>query len=283
MTLRTLSWVLALAWGAAAGAAEPLILDQATAEQFASLDGIDTDAAASIVALRDERGHLGSVEELRILKIDPSGLDSLRKNTAVQIEFTTKTAPRSYDNPQAVLAEFDAEPTIQQVQSWSNDYADMHPGQVDKWLRASKNFAALPELTLEYELKDGWGQDFFYLNADGVALTSPDEDPLPILEDADRDQDSKYKVRAKWNLNEIVMSSERIRVINEAQDIVKLRDKLLTEVTKLYFERRRLQVEMLLRPKSDTLGQVKDQLRLMEMTANIDALTGGAFSAALNR
>jgi len=265
MTLRTLSWVLALAWGAAAGAAEPLILDQATAEQFASLDGIDTDAAASIVALRDERGHLGSVEELRILKIDPSGLDSLRKNTAVQIEFTTKTAPRSYDNPQAVLAEFDAEPTIQQVQSWSNDYADMHPGQVDKWLRASKNFAALPELTLEYELKDGWGQDFFYLNADGVALTSPD------------------KVRAKWNLNEIVMSSERIRVINEAQDIVKLRDKLLTEVTKLYFERRRLQVEMLLRPKSDTLGQVKDQLRLMEMTANIDALTGGAFSAALNR
>ena len=230
-------------------------------------------AAASTSGTKRSRASAGA----------PPGLDRLRRNTAVQVEFTTTKVPKSYDGPEAVLAEFDAEPTIRQVQSWSNDYADMNPGQVDKWLRASKKFAALPELTLEYELKDGWGQDFFYVNADGVALTAPDEDPLPILEDADRDQDSKYKVRAKWNLNEIVMSSERIRVINEAQDIVKLRDKILTEVTRLYFERRSLQVEMLLRPKSDTMGQVKDQLRLLEMTANIDALTGGAFSAALNR
>jgi phosphoribosylaminoimidazole (AIR) synthetase len=79
------------------------------------------------------------------------------------------------------------------------------------------------------------------------------------------------------------MSSERIRVINEAQDIAKLRDKVLSEVTRLYFERRRVQVEMLLSPKRDTMGQVKQQLRLMELTASIDALTGGAFSQALKR
>jgi len=285
MTIRTLL-TLVLGWSAVAVAAEPseaLLLDEATAEQLAALDGIDNDAAAAIVDLREKRGHLGSVEELRILKIDPTGLDSLRKNTAVEVEFPTSSETKEYGSADEVLAEFDSEPTIQDVQAWSNDYADMNPEQVDKWLRASKKFAALPELTLEYELKDGWDQDFFYVNADGIALTNPDDEPLPVLEDAGRDQDSKYKVRAKWNLNELVMSSERIRVINEAQDVVKLRDKLLTEVTRIYFERRRIQVEMLLKPKSDTMGQVKDQLRLLEMTANIDALTGGAFSAALNR
>ncbi len=276
---------LAIGWSVAAGAAEldeALLLDDATAEQLAALDGIDNDAAAAIVELRDQRGHLNSVEELRVLKIDPTGLDSLRKNTAVELEFPTGER-KEYGSAQEVLAEFDSEPTIQQVQGWSNDYADMNPGQVDKWLRASKKFAALPELTLEYELKDGWDQDFFYVSADGVALSSPDDEPFPVLEDAGRDQDSKYKVKAKWTLSELVMSSERIRVISEAQDVVKLRDKLLTEVTKIYFERRKMQVEMLLKPKSDTLGQVKDQLRLMEKTANIDALTGGAFSAALSR
>ena len=78
----------------------------------------------------------------------------------------------------------------------------------------------------------------------------------------------------------MVMSSEQIRVINEAQDIAKLREKVLGEVTRLYFDRRRLQVEILLNPKSDVVGQVKDELRLREITANLDAYTGGQFSNA---
>jgi hypothetical protein len=77
------------------------------------------------------------------------------------------------------------------------------------------------------------------------------------------------------------MSSERIRVINEAQDIVKLRDKVLDEVTRLYFDRRRLQVDLLLNPPSDMKKLIDDELRLQELTANIDALTGGQFSASL--
>ena len=79
------------------------------------------------------------------------------------------------------------------------------------------------------------------------------------------------------------MSSEQIRVINEAQDIVKLRDKVLDEVTRLYFDRRRLQVDQLLSPSLDLKGQIEAELRLQEMTANLDALTGGAFSASLPR
>jgi hypothetical protein len=79
------------------------------------------------------------------------------------------------------------------------------------------------------------------------------------------------------------MSSERIRVINEAQDIVKLRDKVLDEVTRIYFDRRRLQVEQVLSPSSNLKDQIKEELRLQELTASIDALTGGRFSASLVR
>ena len=102
-----------------------------------------------------------------------------------------------------------------------------------------------------------------------------------MINDADQGQYQEYKVRLVWDLDKLVMSSERIRVINEAQDLVKLRDKVLSEVTRLYFERRRLQVERLLAPKADLMARVREELRLMELTANIDALTGGAFSAAL--
>jgi len=64
---------------------------------------------------------------------------------------------------------------------------------------------------------------------------------------------------------------------------VKLRDQVLGEVTRLYFERRRLQAERLLTPKSDPMALVKEELRLMELTAGLDALTGGAFSAGVAR
>ena len=120
-----------------------------------------------------------------------------------------------------------------------------------------------------------------YKAADGTELSLASQEPVALLNDAGADQDVEYKVRARWELDKIVLSSERIRVLSEAQDIAKLRDNVLTDVTELYFERRRLQAELLLNPSSDLSTRVRDQLKLMELSARIDAFTGGAFSAAL--
>lgn len=280
MTLTTC--ILLLAASAFGSSGERLLLNQATAEQFAALDGVDADAATSIVALRAERGRLSSVEQLRVLPLADSTLDALRSQTSVEIELQA-TSQKNYSNAEAVLAEFAHEPTIQQVQAWTNSYANTSPDKVRRWLSASRTFAALPQLTVEFKLRDDWDQGFDYLNAEGVSGSDANERLFAIVQDADQGQTQEYKVKARWDLDQLVMSSERIRIINEAQDIVKLRDKVLGEATSLYFERRRMQVETLLKPPSDTLGQVKAQLRLMEATANLDALTGGAFSAALAR
>ena len=72
-------------------------------------------------------------------------------------------------------------------------------------------------------------------------------------------------------------------MISESQDVVKLRDTVLTQVTGLYFDRRRLQVDMLLDPPKDVRAQVDQQLRLMELTAELDGYTGGQFSAEVAR
>ena len=101
------------------------------------------------------------------------------------------------------------------------------------------------------------------------------------LTGASADIKDSIDVRAKWNLDKLIMSSERIRVINEAQDVVKLRDKVLDEVTRLYFDRRQQQVDMLLNPAGDVKAQIKTELRLEELTAQINAYTGGRFTKAL--
>ena len=63
--------------------------------------------------------------------------------------------------------------------------------------------------------------------------------------------------------------------------MAELRDDVLNEVTHLYFERRRVQTDMLLNPIQEASGDTERRLRLEELTADIDGLTGGYLSARL--
>ncbi|MDP6933226.1 MAG: hypothetical protein QGG40_09940, partial [Myxococcota bacterium] len=140
---------------------------------------------------------------------------------------------------------------------------------------AARKAYLMPSVTLDWDKDLDLAEDYIYVvDDDGVAVAE--------LSSTDVDNDDSYGVRLQWRLDKLIMSSERIRVINEAQDIAKLRDKVLDEVTRLYFDRRRLQVEMLLTPASDLQGRLRNELRLQELTANLDAYTGGAFSGALH-
>ncbi|NQT90936.1 MAG: hypothetical protein HQ558_06755 [Candidatus Omnitrophica bacterium] len=60
--------------------------------------------------------------------------------------------------------------------------------------------------------------------------------------------------------------------------MVQLRNDILDEVDKLYFERRRLQIELAANPPKTEKQMALKDLRLQELTADIDSLTGGYFS-----
>lgn len=252
-------------------------LDQATVSELAAIEGVDTSVAESIVTLRQQRGgHVSNHEALRVLPgMSEQTLQVLRENTTVELPITNEQKkPTTVDE---VMAYYDHEPSVQEVQDWASWYARTHPELIQQWVTASKTAALLPELQVRYYLDDKWGQDFNYYYEDSNYSGTPAD----YLDQADVSQGWRFQVQGKWRLDELVISSEQIRVINEAQDAVKIRDKLLADVTRIYFERRRAQVDALLQPKSGLQSQVKEQLRLMELTANLDALTGGRFSEAL--
>lgn len=182
-----------------------------------------------------------------------------------------RAADREFRNADEVLAQFKNEPSVSDVQAMVLEYSKTDNHYVEAWLAASKSAAALPELQVSYGYDNGWGDDFEYVAGE----STPDSANVDIKHSVD--------VRAKWKLDELVMSSERIRVISETQDVVKLRDKVLDEVTRLYFDRRRLQVDMLIGGGGDLKAQLKNQLHLEELTAQLDAYTGGRYTAALNR
>jgi len=255
-----------------------LSLNQSSAADLATLDQVDANEASRIVALREERGSLSSVEALRVLDLDEPTLDALRIGTTMDLSITRVAGGKRYESVDQVMAEFAGEPTAQDLQAMAMTYTKTHPDLVQGWLTSSRTAYLLPKVNFEYQ-KDLNYSDTNRYNED---LNNPGT-YLPYDYQDKADNNDTIQVKLEWRLDKLVISSERIRVINEAQDIVKLRDKVLDEVTRLYFDRRRLQVDALLDPPSSLQKQLDNELRLQELTANLDAYTGGGFSAALSK
>ena len=173
---------------------------------------------------------------------------------------------------QAEQASLESE-VAQIEESLAMRYSKSNPELMEKWLASSKRAYALPKVNLQYEKQLDEGTRYDYVaGVDGNIESQADYVQIG--------NDDKVVVKLEWRLDKLVMSSEQIRVINETGKANKMREKVLDEVTRLYFDRRRLQVDNLLNPPSSLSDQIDMELRLQEMTANLDALTGGEFSAS---
>ena len=157
---------------------------------------------------------------------------------------------------------FPKEPTIQQVQQRAIRYAEVEPGKISGWRKQARLKAFFPELTLDY--------DKTVTTALGATYDRVQVGP--------RD----WGLTLKWDIGDIVFSTEQTSIDVRSRLMVQLRDDILNEVTRLYFERKRLQRELALSPNLSPEVREEKDLRLQELTASIDGLTGGYLTKSLN-
>src|SRR5690606_13113015 len=70
-----------------------------------------------------------------------------------------RSGPDTEATPGAILARFAHEPSIAQVHAWTLRHARLDPRTLSGLWRSSRHHAALPQLTVEYRLRNGWDQD----------------------------------------------------------------------------------------------------------------------------
>src|SRR4030095_16855490 len=80
-------------------------------------------------------------------------------------------------------------------------------------------------------------------------------------------------VRGVWDLSRVVFNPEQLDI----KTLGSLQETLVREATTMYFSRRRVLAGLILSPPEDDEDLYYEQLRLEEMTASIDAFTGGKF------
>jgi photosystem II stability/assembly factor-like uncharacterized protein len=159
---------------------------------------------------------------------------------------------------------FKDEPAIQELQKVAIDYAEVAPEKIKRWRWQAQIKAIMPEVSVDY--------DKTVTTALGATYDRVSVGPMD------------WGVNLKWNVGELIWNNDQTSIDSRSKLMVELRDDIINELTRLYFERRRLQMEMGQLSSDATGGErAEKELRLQELTALIDGLTGGYLSWSLKK
>ncbi len=157
------------------------------------------------------------------------------------------------------------EPTVRELQQAAARAAEVHPERVRSWERRIRLAALAPQLTL----RAGRG------GTELRASTAVDGGARFTVDEGDA---WRFEAAATWSLDRLVFDREELRLGRESQRIAARRERLLTEVAEVYFQRRRLQLRLAAAPPADPTERAEAELRIDELGAILDGLTDGALS-----
>ena len=171
-----------------------------------------------------------------------------------------------------------SEPTIEEVQRAAAATAAPPAGT---WESRARLAALLPRVSTDAR--------FDQRRARVVGLTGSSE--VDYLRDT---PGYVVGVRLTWDLPTLVFADAELRAAAHVQSLAKARTEAVARATKLYFERQRLRLELAAAPRtelataartelaaaprSDARSRAEQELRLLELAAELDALTAGAFT-----
>ena len=253
--------------------AQTVNINTASVEELQVLPGIGPKLAAEIIADRQANGPFTGIEDLARVKGVSDGLVSkLQRRITASVDQALVVRPGTTVTSaqvRAALKPYAAEPSIREIQAAAISYARAHPDRIDSWRARAANRAFAPRF--EAGITKDWDKTHRVFIEPG----QPDRE-------ANYDYDNwRLNVRARWDLDRAVFDPEEPKVNREAIRLQRYRGDVLDEVTRRYFERRRLQIEIDMAPPTEMGDRVRKELRLQELTADIDALTGGYLSAKL--
>lgn len=165
------------------------------------------------------------------------------------------------------------EPSVEEVQERSMRFFRVDKDRVNGMRAGAAWKAAVPWL----ELSGG-------ATTAGIDETTlldeyqPIERDLPWVKRNATGSAFEGRARASWNLPNLLFNPEELDV----SSLMMAQKDVINTVTQLYYERRRVQVQLLAQPPSDPAARIQLQMRIEELTARLSGLTGGWFQDALD-
>lgn len=179
----------------------------------------------------------------------------------------------------AQLTKLKREPSVRNVQEAALEYFRVNQDQIDSMRTRAKYKALAPVLEVSGGYTSSQLDDLNFNASEGFGLAAwQDGTTEPWIVRGSGGMGWNIRAKMTLNLPRLVFNPEELDVASLAG----LVEGILKESTRLYYMRRRLQVDMILKPPTDQATLLSKQLRIEELTAMLDAMTGGWYQNALD-
>jgi hypothetical protein len=178
--------------------------------------------------------------------------------------------PARVPDPLLLQAAAAGDPPLEALRAAATSLTLAEPARARSLLERARWAAWLPEVRVRADQRLG--------RAESLDLgKSPLDAPVTPV-GVDTTNDVRYEVRATWDLSRIVFNPDEVAASAQALRMADVRREIESLVIRLFFERRRLKAEALASDSSDRASSFQLGLRIQEIEAELDALTGGAFA-----
>lgn len=162
-----------------------------------------------------------------------------------------------------------SEPDIRQLQEAAITYCELNPEKIARWRKLAANKALLPEISvgIERDTSDLWHWETGSTTKNGDDCLIKGRGPVA------------WDVTLSWDLGELIWNDDQTSIDVRSRLMVELRTDVLESLTKMYYERLRLKMELKHLALEEVKKRREHELRIQELAAQLDALTGGYFSA----
>ena len=177
-------------------------------------------------------------------------------------------AVQTVEVPKDKMAE---EPTILELQRAAIRYAEVSPDKIINLRKQAAARAFMPEVSV------GYNNDVYdtistaTLNGKTNFFVGPD------------DTNSGWDFTAKWDLGDLVYNTAQTSIDSRSKLMVELRNDVLEMLNVAYFERKKIQRQITKIADKENPAYTDREIRIEELTATIDGLTGGYLSRRLGR
>ncbi len=235
--------------------------------------GIVALSASGVFVFKEERWweiSIGLVaQQLNFLALDNT--DNIYVAADQGIYKSSQNQPVSLGPTWLLKEYYKNEPDIRSLQQAAIKYAEVSPEKISQWRKAATKKAFLPRINFGLDRNS---TDLWHWEGGSTVLSNDD-----ILR---RGKDSlDWDISLAWDLSELFWNDAQVSIDVRSKLMVELRNDILDQLNKLYFERLRIKNELDNLAIEDQKKRFQKQLKLEELTAALDSLTGGYYSGQL--
>lgn len=161
---------------------------------------------------------------------------------------------------------FDNEPSFARLQKAALKFAELDPEKIRQWRVQARLRAILPKVSFDMDNNSSTTYEIYTSTTRDYTVLGPD------------DVTRGCGVSLSWELGDLIWSDDQTNIDVRSRLTTQLRNDVLDDLRRAYFERKRLQFELMTAPPNDLRARFDKEIRIKELGQMIDDLTGNYLS-----